>query len=190
MCFCLQGGGLFSSGRDFLGSGSLLADGHPIRFYIIHGFHVTETDALRVPVTEIALKNLPINDIEVHGAEGTNRYTGAAANAFVLVDHDPAELLVPGNGLHGTDNHAGSILALLTGHGNIEPFLFPFDHLNTASRSIGDTVVENRADKLAKPAPGALFKIDLKYFTHGFHSHSPFTKVQSKACGYNDPHTM
>jgi hypothetical protein len=184
MCFCLQGGGLFSSGRDFLGSGSLLGDGHPIRIYIIHGFHVTETDALWISVTEIALENLSINDIEVHGAEGADRNTGATADAFVLVDHDPAELLVPGNGLHGTDDHAGSILALLTGHGNIKPFLLPFHHLNPASRSIGDTVVKNRADELAKPAPGALFEINLKYFTHGFHSHSPFTKGQSKACGY------
>jgi len=82
-------------------SGSLLADGNPIRLHIIHGFHVAETDALRFPVTEITLKNLSINNAKVHGAEGANRHAGAAANAFVLIDHDPAGVPRPGMAFTG-----------------------------------------------------------------------------------------
>jgi hypothetical protein len=169
------------SRRNFLGSGSLLGDTDPVSLYIIHGFHVTETNALRISVTEIALKDLPINHIKIHGAERTDRYARTTANTFVLIHHDPAELFVSGNGLHGADDHTGSILTLLAGHGDIEPFCLPFDYFYPASGRIGYAVVKNCADILTKSAAGALFEIYLKNFTHGFHSFSPFKTIT--ACG-------
>jgi hypothetical protein len=109
-------------GSDFLGSGSLLRDTHPVRFHIIHGFHVTETNALRISVTGITLKDLPINNVKTHCTERTDRYARSATNAFILIYHDPAEFFIPGNGLYRADDHAGSILTLLAGHRNIKPF--------------------------------------------------------------------
>jgi hypothetical protein len=173
--FCFEGCGLSPGGSDLLGSRFLLDDAYPVRVDIFHGFDLTETGALRVSVTEVAFKVLPVNDIEIHGAEGADRHAGAAADAFGLIHHHPAQFLVAGNRLYGTDDLTGSILALLAGHGNIEPFSLPLHDLDPASGGIRDPVVENRADKLAKPAPGALFRIDREYFTHGFHQDSPFT---------------
>jgi hypothetical protein len=110
------------SDSDLFGGGSLLSDTHPVRLHIVHGLHITETNTLRVSVTKIALKVLSINDTEIHRAEGADRYTGAAADANIVIHHHPAECLIPRNGLHGANRHAGGILTLLAGHGNINPF--------------------------------------------------------------------
>jgi hypothetical protein len=110
------------SRSDFLGSGSLLGNTYPVSLYIINCLHVTEANALWIAVTEITLKDLPINHIEIHGAERTDRYAGAATDAFILIDHDPAELFISRNGLHRANDHTGSILALLARHGDINPF--------------------------------------------------------------------
>jgi hypothetical protein len=110
------------SSSDFLGSASLLGDAHPISLYIINRFHVTETNALWIPIAEITLKDLPIDHVKIHGTERTNGYAGSATNALILVDHDPAEFFIPRNSLHRADDHTGSILTLLAGHGNIKPF--------------------------------------------------------------------
>jgi hypothetical protein len=86
-----------------------------------------------------------------------------------VIHHHPTEFLIPGNRLHGADDHTGSILALLTGHGNVKPFGLPFHNLYPASGGIGYTIMEDRTDKLAKSAAGAFLMIDCKNFTHGFH---------------------
>jgi hypothetical protein len=106
---------------DFLGSSSLLSDTHPIGLQIVHGLHIAETNALRVSVTEIALKILSINNAKIHRAEGAGRHARTASNADIVVHHDPAEFLISGNGFHGANDQTGSVLALLTGHGNIKP---------------------------------------------------------------------
>jgi hypothetical protein len=110
------------SDGDFLGGSSLLSDTHPVSLHIVHGFHIAETNALRVSVAKIALKVLSINDTEIHRAKGADRHTGAASNANVVIYHHPAELLISGNGLHGANRHTGGVLTLLAGHGNINPF--------------------------------------------------------------------
>jgi hypothetical protein len=110
------------SDSDFLGGSSLLGDTYPVSLHVIHGLHITETNALGVSVTEIAFKILSVNDTEIHRAKGTDRHTGTAADANIVIDHYPAKCLVPGNGLHGANRHTGSILTLLAGHGNINPF--------------------------------------------------------------------
>jgi hypothetical protein len=131
------------SDSDFFRGSSLLGDTHPVRLHIIHRFHITETNALRVSVTEIALEILSVNDTEIHRAEGTDRHTGAAADANIVIDHDPAECLIPGNGLHGANGHTGGILTLLAGHGNIESFCLPFHNLYPASIGVGYAIMEN-----------------------------------------------
>jgi hypothetical protein len=163
------------SDSDLLGGSSLLSDTHSVCLHIVHGLHITETNTLRVSVAEIALKIFSVNDTEIHRAEGADRYTGAAANANIVIDHHPAECLIPGNGLHRTNGHTGGILTLLAGHGNINPFGLPFHDLYPASTSVGYAIMENRADDLAKSTSGTLFRSDRKHFTHGFHSLSPFT---------------
>jgi hypothetical protein len=110
------------SGSDLLGSGLLLGDTHPVRLHVIHGFDFTETNALRISITQITLEILSIDDIKIHGTERADRYAGTAANADIVIHHHPTEFFISGNGLHGADDHAGSILTLLAGHGNVEPF--------------------------------------------------------------------
>jgi hypothetical protein len=91
-----------------------------------------------------------------------------------VIHHNPVQTLIPGDGLYRTNNHTGSVLALLTGHWDIKPLFLPFHNLDPASGSIGYAVMKNRADELAEPAASAFFRGDLKNFTHGFHSFSPF----------------
>jgi hypothetical protein len=165
------------SDRDFLSSSSLFGDAHPVSLHIVHGFHITETNTLRISVAEITLKILSVNDTEIHRAKGADRYTGAAADANVVINHHPAECLIPGNGLHGANRHTGSILTLLAGHGDIESFCLPFHNLYPASTGIGYAIMENRADDLTKSTSGTLFWSYCEYFTHGFHSLSPFTEI-------------
>jgi hypothetical protein len=110
------------SSRNLLRGSSLLGDTHPVGIHIIHGFHITETDTLGISVTEVALKVLSVNNIKTHRAEWTDRDTRTAANAYVVIHHHPTEFLIAGNGLDRADDHARSVLTLLAGHGNIEPF--------------------------------------------------------------------
>jgi hypothetical protein len=109
-------------GSDFLSGRFLLGETHPIRIHIIHCFDFTETNTLRISITEIALKILSIYDVKTHRTEGTDRHAGTAANANILIHHHPAEFLISGYGLHGANDLTGSILTLLTGHGDIKPF--------------------------------------------------------------------
>jgi hypothetical protein len=74
---------------------------------------------LGVAVAEIAFKNLVVNGIEVHGAERAYGNTSPAANAGVVIDIHPVLLIISGNGAHGTSDHTGGILALLTRHGDV-----------------------------------------------------------------------
>jgi hypothetical protein len=50
------------SSSDFLGGRFLLGDTHPVRIHIIHRFNFTETNTLRISITEIVLKILSINE--------------------------------------------------------------------------------------------------------------------------------
>jgi hypothetical protein len=110
------------SGSDFLGGRFLLGDTHPVRIHIIYGFNFTETNALWISITEITIKILTVNDIKTHGAEGTDRHTRTAANAYIVIHRHPTEFLISGNGLHGADDQARSVLTLLAGHRNIKAF--------------------------------------------------------------------
>jgi hypothetical protein len=76
--------------------------------------------------------------------------------------------------MNRTSVHAGRILALLAGHGNVETFLFPLHHPNAAAHRVGYTVVFHRTDQLAESASGAFFMINYQYFSGTFHRLSPF----------------
>jgi hypothetical protein len=110
------------SSSDFFGGSFFLQDTHAVGLYVIHGLYLTETNALGITVTEIALKILSINGAKIHRTKRADRHAGTAANAYSVIHHHPAEILIPGNGLHGANDHAGSILTLLAGHGDIKPF--------------------------------------------------------------------
>ena len=139
----LQGCGLSAGGRDFLSGCSLLADSDPVRLHIFHCLDFTETNALRIAVAEIAFKVLSINDVKAHCAKGTDRHTGAATNALVVVHHHPAQCLIPGNGLDGADDQAGRILALLTGHRDVETLRLPLHDLDPAPGCVRDAIMED-----------------------------------------------
>jgi hypothetical protein len=162
---------------DFFGGISLFGDTDLVRLHIVNGFHITETNTLRVPVAEIALKILSVNDTEIHRAEGADCHTRTAADANIVIDHHPVECLIPVNGLHRANRHTGGILTLLAGHGDVESFCLPLYHLYPASTSVGYAVMENRADDLTKSAPGTLFRGYREYFTHRFHLLSPFKLI-------------
>ena len=129
----LQCRSLYPGGADLLSSSLLLEGAYPVCIDIVDRLHFAEPDALRVSVTEVAFEILPVNDVKAHCAEGADRDAGTTANAFVVIYHDPAELLIPRDGLHGADDLAGGILALLAGHGNVDSLLLPFHDLDPAS---------------------------------------------------------
>jgi len=108
MRFRHQSGSFPLSGCDSLRRGLFLREVHPVGIDVVDGFHVTETNALRISVTEIALEILVVDDVKPHRSKGADGDTGTAADAFVVVHHYPAELLIPGDGLDGTDDFAGA----------------------------------------------------------------------------------
>ena len=147
---------------------SSFQNAHIVLFNEIHGFYITEPDALRISVAEVALEDHFIDDVVVHGPEGADGHTGAAADANIVVDHHPAHAVIFRDGLHRADIQAGGILALLTGHGDIEAPGLPLDDFYAAPCGVGAAVVLNCTDKFAGPAPGAFLIIYIQGFCHGF----------------------
>jgi hypothetical protein len=67
-----QSGSLLTGNADSLCRFALLQDAYVRGVLVVYRFHITETDALRLPVTQVTFENLPVDDIEVHGAERTH----------------------------------------------------------------------------------------------------------------------
>ena len=134
---------------------SCFQNAHIVLFNEIHGFYITEPDALRISVAEVALEDHFIDDVVVHGPEGADGHTGAATNASVVINHHPPHFVIFRDGLHRADIHTGGILALLTGHRDIKALGLPFHNFNAASCWVGTAVMLNCADEFAGSAPGA-----------------------------------
>jgi hypothetical protein len=117
----------------FLRRNSFFQNAHIVLFKEIHGFDITETDALGITVAEIALEDHFINSVVAHGPEGADGHTGAATDADIVINHHPPQLVVFRDGLHGTNIQAGCILTLLTGHGDIKAFRLPLHNFDAAS---------------------------------------------------------
>lgn len=138
-------------GKAFRGS-PLLAYADLVGGHKGNRIHLAEPDTLRITVTEVALDDLFVNDIEIHRSEGAHSHTGAASDAYIIIHRDPSQFFITINGLYRTDIHARRILALLTGHGDIKAFMLPFHDLYAASSRIGNSVMLDRAYEFAKPA--------------------------------------
>jgi hypothetical protein len=112
---------------------------------------------LRISFTKITLDYFSVNRIKTHGPEGTDRDTGPAADADIVVVDDPAQFLIPGKGLDRAGIHTRCILALLTGHGDIQAFHLPFHDSDAAPGGVGDAVMFHGADQFAQSASGTFF---------------------------------
>ena len=110
---CHQGGSLLAGDTNPFCRVALLQDAYVRSILVIDCFHIAKTDALRVTVTQVTFEDLPVYDIEVHGAERTHSNARSAADALVIVHYNPGQTLIPGDRFHRADIQAGSVLALL-----------------------------------------------------------------------------
>jgi hypothetical protein len=152
----------------FFRRSSFFQNAHLVPFNEIHGFDITETDALGIAVAKVALEDHFIDDVVVHSPEGADGHTGAATDANIVINRHPAHFVIFRDGLYRTDIQAGGILALLTGHGDIKALGLPLHNFYTASCGIGTAVMLNCADEFAGSAPGAFLVIYIQGFSHGF----------------------
>jgi len=143
----------------FFRRNSFFQNAHIVLFNEIHGFYITETDALGIAVAEVALEDHFVDDVVVHGPEGADGHAGAATDADIVINHHPPHFVIFRDGLHGTDIQAGGILALLTGHGDIKALGLPLHNFDAASCGVGKAVMPNCADEFAGSAPGAFLII-------------------------------
>jgi len=153
--------GLFARIRYPLRGLPALDNTHIIRLNKIDGLDVTESDTLRITVTNIALENPPIGRIKIHGSEGTDADAGAAADAGIIVNGYATQFIILRDGFDRADIQTGRVLTLLACHGNINAFGLPLQHPDSAPGGIGNAIVRNRAHQLAQPAAGAFFMIDV-----------------------------
>jgi hypothetical protein len=156
-----QGGCRFSGSRYAFGRISRLEQTHLIGIHKIDGFFFTEFNTLRFAVTEVAFEDLFIYSIKAHCAEGANANTRATANADIVVNVNPAHILIARDGLYRADIQTGRILTLLTGHGYVKTLSLPFDHSDPASGRIGFSIMRNSAHKLTQLTARTFLMIDI-----------------------------
>jgi hypothetical protein len=134
---------------------------------------ITEAHALRIEIAEIAFDHFVVGSDKMHCPERADRYAGAASDTFVIIYFYAGCFFIPRYGLGRARGGAGSILALLAGHGNINTFRLPFDDPNPAAGGIGHVIVLDRTDKLAQSASRTLFIIYFQNFVVLLHGKSP-----------------
>jgi hypothetical protein len=71
----LQISSLFTGIRYPLRGLPAFSNGHLTRVNKFYGLHITEPDALRVTVTNVAFEDPSIGGIKIHGTEGTDADT-------------------------------------------------------------------------------------------------------------------
>jgi hypothetical protein len=132
-----QSGGILACGRHPFRSFAPFVDGYPVGLDKIHGFFFAEPDTLRIPVTMVALEYSFVDGIKAHGPERTYANTRTAADADIIINGHLRRFLVARDGLDRADIQTGRVLALLTGHRDIQAFGLPFYHPDPASGGIG-----------------------------------------------------
>jgi hypothetical protein len=101
------------------------------------GLDITETNALWVSVTVIALHRNPFLDIEERMAKGAGHDTGSTSNAKLFVDRHPVIIFgLPVAGLCRAYLHAIGLFAVITGHGEIKPHILPLDYFDPGTARI------------------------------------------------------
>jgi hypothetical protein len=128
---------------------------------------------LGIAIAQIALDHFTVGGHKMHGAKGAYRNTGAATNAFIIIDLNACHFHVPRQGLGRAGNRTWRILTLLAGQGDIDPLGFPFNDAYAGASGIGHMVVLHGADEFAQPAPGALIVICFQNFVV-VHGQSPY----------------
>jgi hypothetical protein len=132
----------------------------------LYGFDFAEPDALGIAVAKVTLDHLAIDGIKVHRAKRTHRHAGATTDAGGVIDHHTPQFFVVGYGADRAADLAGGVLALLAGHGNINPIGFPLNDSDPATDRIGYTVMLDCAHQFAQAASSALFMVDHQNFFH------------------------
>jgi hypothetical protein len=87
------------------------------RFRVFQGFHFTGAHAFRIAPTEGTFKGLPPVFGETHGPEGAGHNAHLAAHALVVIDHDPVQLGIAGDGLGGAGHQTRWVFTLIAGRG-------------------------------------------------------------------------
>jgi hypothetical protein len=154
--------------RKFFGRNSCFQNAHIVFFNEIHGFYITETDALGIAVAKVALEDHFIDDAVVHCPEGADGHTRAATDADIIINHHFTHFVIFRDGFHRTDIQTRGILALLTGHGDIKALGLPLHNFYAAPCGVRTTVMLNCANEFAGSAAGAFLIIYIQGFSHGF----------------------
>ncbi len=138
---------------------SFNVDAHIARANVFNRLDLAKAGTLRVAVAQVALDHFVVDGVIGHRAERAHRYAGAAADTDLIVHFHAVELCVAGDSTHRAAVHAGGILALLAGHGNVQAFHFPLHDSNPAAGRVGDPVVLYGAYQFAQPAARAFLVI-------------------------------
>ena len=85
---------LFTRIRYPLRGFAALDNTHIIRLNKIDGLHITESDALRITVTNIAFEDPPVGGIKIHCPERTYADAGAAADTGIIVNGYTTQFLI------------------------------------------------------------------------------------------------
>jgi hypothetical protein len=110
---------------------------------------ITETNALRISITVIALHRNSILDIKERMAKGAGNNTGSASDAQFLIDGDPIIVFrFPMAGLCWAHLHAIGLFTVIAGHGKMTHIL-PIDYFNPGAAWIDCSCVKQRTHHLA-----------------------------------------
>jgi hypothetical protein len=96
------------------------------------GLDITETNALRIAVTVIALYCDAFLDIKEWMAKRARDNAGSTSDAQFLVDGHPVIIFrLPVAGLCRAYFHAIGLFTVIAGHGKIKPHILPLDHFDS-----------------------------------------------------------
>ena len=125
-------------GIDKFGGGfSLFGHLNHIGVHISDSFWITEGHTFRIAITVIALHGHPVLDVEEGMSKGACDDAGPASNTQILVnDHTVIILRLPMAGFGRTDLYTIGFFAVIAGHGEVDPHVFPFDHLDAGPARI------------------------------------------------------
>jgi hypothetical protein len=122
----------------------------------------TKPHTLGISVAQVAFVDPTAVAVEADRTERTNRHAHAAADAAIVVDHDPLQRVVPVHGVPGTDFQTGRRLTVLAAHRQMETFSpVPQDAYPGVLR-IDHTFLGQGAGNLAQSASGASMRVDDK----------------------------
>jgi hypothetical protein len=139
--------------------------GNLVRFRKIKGLGITECHTLGIPIAKIALKHFLPPRIKPHGAKRAGGNAHLAADAKIVIDHDPAGFGFPMNSFFGTGGHARRVFTVLAADREKPCLASPRKNANPRLGRIADTKPAEGAGDLALSTAGAFIWICYEYFT-------------------------